>query len=158
MRLRSRASFPFARLVGATALLATTQCGDPEIVTPTSTSTGTGGAGQGGSGVGGSGTGAGFSQGGGTTTSSTGGSGGGAVEPFCGDGVKGSNEACDDGNAQSGDGCTGDCGAIESGYACLVPGQPCISTVVCGDGVIGGAETCDDGQSMPASGDGCLYL
>lgn len=31
----------------------------------------------------------------------------------------------DDGNTNDGDGCVGDCLAIESGYACLKAGQPC---------------------------------
>jgi fibro-slime domain-containing protein len=154
MRLRSLASSSLARLVGASALLATTQCGDPEFVT--TTGTGAGDQGGGSSVGGGSGTGAGFAQGGGSSVGgSTSGTGGAPPEPFCGDGIKGANEACDDGNAQSGDGCAGDCGAVEQGFACLVPGQMCTSTVVCGDGVIGGLETCDDGGTPPAGGDGC---
>jgi len=41
-----------------------------------------------------------------------------------------------------GDGCSSDCQSIESGWECLVPGDPCLS--VCGDGIILGLETCDD--------------
>ncbi|HTJ83310.1 MAG TPA: DUF4215 domain-containing protein [Polyangiaceae bacterium] len=150
---------PFLRLCRVSSfglLVVLAACGDPEIV-----SSGHGGAGSGAGGpgsggetaTGGTGQGAGFQQGGSATTGSATGGGGADVGPFCGDGVKDPNEACDDGNAQSGDGCAGDCGAIETGYACLVPGQPCTSTVVCGDGAITGAETCDDGNLV--AGDGC---
>lgn len=71
----------------------------------------------------------------------------------CGDGKIDPGEKCDDSNDASGDGCTGTCDAVEAGFACLVPGGTCISTVVCGDGKITGAETCDDGDSD--GGDGC---
>ena len=41
--------------------------------------------------------------------------------PVCGDGfreaVKGLAEACDDGNSDDGDGCSGEC-SIEAGFAC----------------------------------------
>jgi len=129
-------------------------CGDPEIVT-----SGHGGAGSGAGDAGGgdttntTGAGAGFAQGGSSSGGSNQGGGGGEVAPFCGDGVKDLNEVCDDGNAQSGDGCAGDCGAVETGFACLVPGQACTSTVFCGDGTIGGVETCDDGNLT--ADDGC---
>jgi fibro-slime domain-containing protein len=74
------------------------------------------------------------------------------VGDVCGDGVLGITEACDDGNSESGDGCSADCQSIEEGYICPVPGGLCIE-VVCGDRVIQGAETCDDGNTEP--GDGC---
>jgi fibro-slime domain-containing protein len=89
-----------------------------------------------------------------TSSSAGGGAGGGQTsEPACGDGKVDPGEACDDGNAESSDGCTGTCNAIESGFACPVPGEACVSTVVCGDGKITGDETCDD-QNTDA-GDGC---
>lgn len=42
---------------------------------------------------------------------------GGDGAPLCGDGVIASDEGCDDGNTQAGDGCGANC-SIESGYAC----------------------------------------
>jgi fibro-slime domain-containing protein len=71
----------------------------------------------------------------------------------CGDGIVQSGEACDDGNSVSGDGCSATCGALEQDFACLIPGEPCISTVECGDGDVSGGELCDDHNQT--SGDGC---
>lgn len=71
----------------------------------------------------------------------------------CGDAVRQSGEACDDGNGLSGDGCSATCGALEQDFACPTPGEACVTTVLCGDGAISGAELCDDGNS--AGGDGC---
>jgi cysteine-rich repeat protein len=68
----------------------------------------------------------------------------------CGNGRQTRDEACDDGNTLSGDGCSGDCKQIEPGYHC-VPGWPC--SPICGDGVIKAGETCDDGNTR--QGDGC---
>lgn len=42
----------------------------------------------------------------------------------CGNGVVEASESCDDGNAQGGDGCSATC-ALETGYVCGTPGQPC---------------------------------
>ena len=67
----------------------------------------------------------------------------------CGDGII-LDEACDDGDEKSGDGCSDAC-AIEAGYTCH--GYPSICEIRCGDGVVGGSETCDDGGTV--SGDGC---
>jgi fibro-slime domain-containing protein len=72
--------------------------------------------------------------------------------PFCGNGVKEVGEACDDGNAKPGDGCSGVC-AIEPFFECPTAGQPCVSLVVCGDGKITAGEACDDLNKV--SGDGC---
>jgi cysteine-rich repeat protein len=55
----------------------------------------------------------------------------------CGNGVLDPGEACDDGNATSGDGCRADCRKLE----------------VCGDGILDEGEGCDDGNDNPA--DGC---
>ncbi len=82
------------------------------------------------------------------------GQGGEDVAAACGDGTRDAGEACDDGGTESGDGCTATC-ETESGWACPVPGEPCVYTIECGDGVIGGTETCDDQQDEPADGDGC---
>lgn len=93
----------------------------------------------------------------GNNTAGTGGSGGGDVDTSgCGDGVLQAaalGETCDDGNSQSGDGCSADCKVVEQNYSCLEPGKPCESTVMCGDGKVGGTETCDDGNAKPS--DGC---
>jgi fibro-slime domain-containing protein len=84
-----------------------------------------------------------------------GGEGGAAeVAATCGDGLLNQAfEVCDDGNAESSDGCTADCRQLEANYACPTPGEPCVSTVKCGDGKITGSETCDDGNAR--AGDGC---
>jgi fibro-slime domain-containing protein len=71
----------------------------------------------------------------------------------CGDGVLQASEACDDGNAVGGDGCSASCGEVEPGWACNAPGQPCIRTAVCGNGMVEVPETCDDGNTT--AGDGC---
>jgi fibro-slime domain-containing protein len=73
--------------------------------------------------------------------------------PACGDGKVNPGEACDDSNAESGDGCTANCDAIEQNFACPLPGQKCVSTMVCGDKKVTGSETCDDGGQV--AGDGC---
>ena len=69
----------------------------------------------------------------------------------CGNGVLTIDEACDDHNTVSGDGCSADCQTIEPGYECHVPGKPC--TPICGDSMLTGSETCDDGNTT--DGDGC---
>ncbi len=89
------------------------------------------------------------------------------VQPFCGDGVRTGNEACDDGNQVAGDGCEA-CRIvpIPVGHACRAGGPyPCVAgaycdpatalcaETVCGDGVASGAEQCDDANAI--AGDGC---
>jgi fibro-slime domain-containing protein len=69
----------------------------------------------------------------------------------CGDGVVTGTELCDDGNKTAGDGCSASC-AVESGWACPVPGTSC-NAAACGDGRIAGAEECDDGNAN--NDDGC---
>lgn len=67
----------------------------------------------------------------------------------CGNGVKrGSEEACDDGNATEGDGCNTTC-QIEPGWMCPETGGSCRN---CGDGKLQPGEVCDLG---PSSGGGC---
>jgi cysteine-rich repeat protein len=73
----------------------------------------------------------------------------------CGDGVLGLGEACDDGNAVNGDGCSALC-LVESGYACPGAGLTCQHLAVCGNGVLEPSETCDDGNLV--GGDGCSAL
>ncbi len=75
--------------------------------------------------------------------------------PPCGDGIVEPGEACDDGNAMGGDGCSSYC-QVEPGYHCA--GTPSTCTFVCGNYVIdyGDGETCDDGNTT--AGDGCSNL
>ncbi len=70
----------------------------------------------------------------------------------CGDGTlqEGCGEACDDGNALSGDGCQDDC-QVERGFNC--EGQPSICSSECGDGLLASDEECDDGNATGC--DGC---
>jgi fibro-slime domain-containing protein len=76
-----------------------------------------------------------------------------AAPPNCGDGVLDNNEACDDGNKVSGDGCSANCLRVEPGYSCVPAGQLCHQIAHCGDGVLVPPEQCDDGNST--AGDGC---
>ena len=78
-------------------------------------------------------------------------------EAECGDGKITDDEACDDANTADGDGCSSAC-AVEDGWTCEEPGQPCTKDeepqdATCGDGEIAGDETCDDANT--ADGDGC---
>ncbi|MEI9936579.1 MAG: DUF4215 domain-containing protein [Pseudomonadota bacterium] len=73
--------------------------------------------------------------------------------PGCGDGTLTSDEACDDGNRVSGDGCNAACLTVERGFSCPNAGQPCRAIARCGDGVVAASEQCDDGNVVP--GDGC---
>ncbi len=70
--------------------------------------------------------------------------------PVCGDGLLSVGEACDDGNATNGDGCSAAC-VVQAGYACA--GSPSVCSALCGDGVIVAGEACDDGNVV--NGDGC---
>ncbi len=76
--------------------------------------------------------------------------GGACQPPACGDGVVPQGEACDDGDALGGDGCSATC-MVETGYVCS--GQPSACTPKCGDGLLVGGETCDDGNAV--GGDCC---
>ncbi|MEK6922271.1 MAG: DUF4215 domain-containing protein [Nanoarchaeota archaeon] len=69
----------------------------------------------------------------------------------CGDGrIDPVEEACDDGNTASGDGCSASC-QKEEGWICN--GGPSICSENCGDGKIVGGERCDDRNK--GNGDGC---
>ena len=75
--------------------------------------------------------------------------------PVCGDGLVLGSEVweegyCDDGNLESGDGCSRGC-QVECGYTCGASRDTC--ETVCGDGLRAGSEACDDGNSL--DGDGC---
>lgn len=71
----------------------------------------------------------------------------------CGDAVLDENEACDDGNLNSGDGCFENCLIVERGFICPTPGAACIPFAKCGDGQTNFPEQCDDANSV--AGDGC---
>lgn len=71
----------------------------------------------------------------------------------CGNGQLTSDEACDDGNQVSGDGCDAECLEVEPGYSCAVEGQACREVARCGDAFLSLTEQCDDGNT--AAGDGC---
>lgn len=73
------------------------------------------------------------------------------VPAGCGNGIIEPGEECDDGNTQSGDGCSADC-RIEPGYECIGEPSVCVS-MNCGDGIIDDNEECDDGNNL--TGDGC---
>jgi fibro-slime domain-containing protein len=75
-----------------------------------------------------------------------------AAANYCGDGVIDQNEQCDDGNTNSGDGCSKIC-QVESNYDCSNAGQPCKNLAVCGNGKLTSDEACDDGNT--SGGDGC---
>jgi len=73
---------------------------------------------------------------------------------ICGDGVVAGNEACDDGNAASGDGCNATCSNVEPGYTCPPKGGACnLAVNDCGNAKIDPGEECDDGDAT--SGNGC---
>jgi cysteine-rich repeat protein len=92
-------------------------------------------------------------------------------EPSCGDGTVDEGEECDDGNEQSGDGCSATCerekvpccgdGILDAGEKCddgnTSNGDGCSSTCQleprCGDGTVDAGEECDDGNTR--SEDGC---
>jgi fibro-slime domain-containing protein len=74
------------------------------------------------------------------------------IPPGCGNSGLDGDEECDDGNTDSGDGCSRAC-RQETGFICPTLGAPCKSTVVCGDGRVGGKEACDDRNNN--DGDGC---
>jgi len=73
--------------------------------------------------------------------------------PNCGNSELTSDEACDDGNTDSGDGCANNCLSVEPGYSCVTPGEPCRPVARCGDGLVVFPEQCDDGNLV--NGDGC---
>lgn len=79
------------------------------------------------------------------------------IAATCGDGIVAGTEDCDDGQTTDGDGgvindgCSAVC-ALQPGFKCDVPGQPCTATT-CRDGAKEGTEQCDDGNDRPF--DGC---
>ena len=79
-------------------------------------------------------------------------------EPECGDGIRVSIEACDDGNLINGDGCDSSCQLegpqwLCQSYVLSLDSTTSVCEPVCGDRVVTGVETCDDGNTV--NGDGC---
>lgn len=74
----------------------------------------------------------------------------GSCNAECGDGLVHPEEACDDGNTESGDGCSEQC-HVEDRWTCT--GEPSVCTPNCGNGTLNSGESCDDGGV--ADGDGC---
>jgi cysteine-rich repeat protein len=77
--------------------------------------------------------------------------------PLCGNGKLelGRNEACDDGNGVSGDGCTSSC-ELEEGWSCSGKWRAlsvCSEITWCGNDNLNEGEKCDDGNFI--NGDGC---
>ena len=76
-----------------------------------------------------------------------------AEKLVCGDGLRASTEACDDGNQASGDGCSAAC-AVEAGYVCI-GGEDLVSTDMCELGtavMTEGFETATVSQWSPTNG------
>jgi len=72
----------------------------------------------------------------------------------CGDGYQAGDEECDEGDSESGDGCSSTC-EVECGYTCT-GGSPTTAdecTSSCGDGYLASDEACDDGNTV--NDDGC---
>lgn len=79
---------------------------------------------------------------------------------YCGDGKVNftvTNEDCDDGNRNNGDGCDNTC-KVESLWQCSVtpPSTSSACVKICGNGVKSGSEACDDNNTV--SNDGCSDL
>ncbi|MGF1467691.1 MAG: DUF4215 domain-containing protein [Sandaracinaceae bacterium] len=74
---------------------------------------------------------------------------------ICSNGRLDSGEACDDGNAIDGDGCSAEC-ETERAFTCDTMVEPSVCTPLCGNGVVdtdNADETCDDANAV--AGDGC---
>ncbi len=78
-----------------------------------------------------------------------------AREDGCGDGVVSGDEACDDANSTSHDGCSENC-ELEEGWLCneTENGGPSTCQTTCGDGFLVGAEECEPGDAQ-AEAVGC---
>ncbi len=72
--------------------------------------------------------------------------------PKCNDGILTDFEECEDGNSDSGDGCSSSC-VVEPGHVCTDTIPMSCSATSCGDGNAEGSEACDDGNGT--WGDGC---
>jgi fibro-slime domain-containing protein len=70
--------------------------------------------------------------------------GGTIVIDNCGNSKIDAGENCDDGNKNSGDGCSTTC-QKEGNADCSRPGEVCVPAPVCGDGIVSRTEACDEG-------------
>jgi cysteine-rich repeat protein len=78
-------------------------------------------------------------------------------QKVCSDGVVQAGEACDDGNALDGDGCSSEC-TVEDKWTCTEDDEGksvCEEVDLCGNEVLNpeNLEECDDGNRE--AGDGC---
>jgi len=66
---------------------------------------------------------------------------------LCGNGVRTSNEQCDDNNTVNGDGCSKQC-KVETGWDCgnTPEGEMSVCHPICHDKIVVGDETCDEGK------------
>ncbi len=74
------------------------------------------------------------------------------VDGGCGDGYRGANEACDDGDVVDSGGCSADCTQVTPGFLCGVATAGC-QVERCGDGIRTSSENCDDANNSNL--DGC---
>ncbi len=76
---------------------------------------------------------------------------------YCGDRKVSHQEECDDGNDESGDGCSATC-KVETGFACKPDedGRSICDPLKCGNEAHDAGEECDDGNLI--NGDGCSKL
>jgi cysteine-rich repeat protein len=75
-----------------------------------------------------------------------------ALPERCGDGIVTPLEVCDDGNAQSGDGCF--LCRPEPGFQCTPTGECQRIAPLCGDGLVDAVEQCDPGNAKMREGCG----
>src|SRR3954462_1519447 len=86
----------------------------------------------------------------------------------CGNGLRDSNEECDDGNNKSGDGCEADCTLPKCGNGVIDPGEDCdghdvgnyhcssnCTVEMCGNGVIDFGEECDGTAGLQPCSENC---
>jgi fibro-slime domain-containing protein len=76
-------------------------------------------------------------------------------QSVCGNSKKEDGEQCDDGNPDSGDGCSSSCQKEASYYNCDTVGVLCTDGSECGNGKLEKSELCDDGNQD--DDDGCTH-
>ena len=76
------------------------------------------------------------------------------TEPRCGDGMIDEGETCDDGDAESADGCNAFC-RVESGWECDGESPTTCTMARCGDGRVQTGEACDPGMMTATCDDDC---
>ncbi len=78
------------------------------------------------------------------------------VPEVCGDGIVAGREVCDDGNAASGDGCSGDCRTIEYGVICALATPLSVTAPNTGT-TVGAPNLYDNSCSAPVTGGDRIY-